>query len=85
MRPATEKRQGTKSREVEHEAVQRALWGLYERGTVKPDFSALFTFIHSFVRPEEPILSSRPWLCGARRARSVKDGAIAPPSGLVLD
>jgi hypothetical protein len=29
-------------------------------GTVKPDFSALFTFIHSFVRPEEPILSSRP-------------------------
>jgi hypothetical protein len=35
-------------------------WGLYERGTVKPDLSALFTFIHSFVRPEEPILSSRP-------------------------
>jgi acetolactate synthase I/II/III large subunit len=34
--------------------------GLYERGTVKPDLSALFTFIHSFVRPEEPILSSRP-------------------------
>jgi hypothetical protein len=33
---------------------------LYERGTVKPDLSALFTFIHSFVRPEEPILSSRP-------------------------
>jgi hypothetical protein len=29
-------------------------------GTVKPDFWALFTFIHSFVRPEEPILSSRP-------------------------
>src|SRR5436190_8821971 len=29
-------------------------------GTVKPDFLALFTFIHSFVRPAEPILSSRP-------------------------
>jgi hypothetical protein len=32
--------------------VPVALWGLYERGTVKPDLSALFTFIHSFVRPE---------------------------------
>jgi hypothetical protein len=40
-------------------------------GTVKP----LFTFTHSFVRPEEPILSSRPDFCRARRARSVKDGA----------
>src|SRR6516164_2355815 len=39
-------------------------------GTVKP----LFTFTHSFVRPEEPILSSRPDFCRARRARSVKDG-----------
>jgi hypothetical protein len=28
--------------------VTRVLWGLYERGTVKPDLSALFTFI-----PEE--------------------------------
>src|SRR5215472_8735281 len=40
-------------------------------GTVKP----LFTFTHSFVRPEEPTLSSRPDFCRARRARSVKDGA----------
>ena len=31
--------------------------------------------IGSFVRPEEPILSSRPDFCRARRARSVKDGA----------
>lgn len=29
--------------------VQFALWGLYEAGTVKPDFLALFSFIHSFV------------------------------------
>jgi len=61
-----------------------AKWGLYERGTVKPDFWLFFTFIHSFVRPGEPILSSRPWV-PAERARSVKDDAIAPPSGLVLD
>jgi hypothetical protein len=40
--------------------VELLIIGLYERGTFKPDLSALFTFIHSFVRPEEPILSSRP-------------------------
>jgi hypothetical protein len=39
--------------------VRQALWGLYERGTVKPNFWVpFFTFIHSFVRPEEPILST---------------------------
>ena len=33
-----------------------------------------------------PILSPRPLRPpGARRARSVKDGAVAPPGGLVLD
>ncbi|MGB7097393.1 MAG: hypothetical protein WBD95_01310, partial [Xanthobacteraceae bacterium] len=29
MRPASEKRQGTKSRWVGHPAVQQALWGLH--------------------------------------------------------
>ena len=37
-----------------------------------------------FVRPEEPFFRSDPGVCGARRARSVKDGAIAPPAGLSL-
>src|SRR5882672_3282882 len=31
-RPASEKRQGTKSREVWHPAVQRVLWGSYVGG-----------------------------------------------------
>jgi hypothetical protein len=52
-------------------AVPRALWGLYERGTVKPDFWLFFTFIHSFVRPEEPILSSRPWVSAERGAQDL--------------
>ena len=65
-------------------AVPRALWGLYERGTVKPDLSALFTFIQ-FVYLENLFYRPDPDLGGAQRARSVKDGAIAPPSGLVLD
>ena len=57
---------------VEHvTAVPRALWGLYERGTVKPDFWLFFTFIHSFVRPEEPILSSRPWVSAERGAQDL--------------
>jgi hypothetical protein len=55
--------------------------GLYERGSVNtPLFSSsIFLFdlgAHLFV----PTLSIR----RARRARSVKDGAIAPPEGLVL-
>jgi len=58
--------------------------GLYERGTVKPDLSALFTFIQ-FVYLENLFYRPDPDLGGAQRARSVKDGAIAPPSGLVLD
>src|SRR5207302_1054520 len=37
------------------------LWGLYERGHCQARFLGPFTFVHSFVRPEEPILSSRPW------------------------
>jgi hypothetical protein len=38
----------------------------------------LFDLKSLFFRPA-------PDLCAARRAKSVKDGAIAPPSGLVLD
>ena len=34
--------------------------GNNDTADAKPDFWA-FTFIHSFVRPEEPILSSRAW------------------------
>ena len=64
--------------------VRCTLWGLYEPGTVKPDFSAsalssilLFDLKSPFFRPD-------PGVCGSRRARSVKDGAIAPPAGLSL-
>jgi hypothetical protein len=56
----------------------RGRYGDYmSAGTVKPDLWALFTFIHSFVRPEEPILSSRPMhLC---RGSGVGDvSAISP-------
>ena len=71
---------------VEHvTAVPRVLWGLYERGTVKPDFSALFTSSILLFDLKSLFFRPDPDLCGARRARSVKDGAIAPPSGLVLD
>src|SRR5204863_1701496 len=41
------------------QTVRRALWGLYERGHCQARFLGPFTFVHSFVRPEEPILSSR--------------------------
>ena len=53
--------------------ARRLLNGDYmSAGTVKPDFSApLFTFIHSFVRPEEPILSSRPWVSAERGAQDL--------------
>src|SRR5215510_199878 len=63
------------------ERLSRAIWPLTSF------FFFLFPCkIHSFVRPEEaPILSPRPLRPpGARRARSVKDGAVAPPGGLVL-
>jgi hypothetical protein len=82
--PASENLQRRKPREGIRLRVLHALWGLYERGTVKLHFCVLLTFIllfdlksHSFV----PTLAS----AGARRARSLKDGAIAPPNGLVLD
>src|SRR6516162_3203611 len=63
---------------------QRALWELYERDRCQEGAIPylLFSFLvtHSFVRPEETHHSFAPTLAsaGARRARSVKDGAIAP-------
>jgi hypothetical protein len=70
--PSSESRQGTNPREMVRGKCRALGYRDYmSAGTVKP----LFTFTHSFVRPEEPILSSRPDFCRARRARSVKDGA----------
>ena len=68
-----------------HAVVLRALWGLYEGGTVKPDFWALSLSCILLFDLKSPFFRPDPGVCGARRARSVKDGAIAPPSGLVLD
>jgi hypothetical protein len=45
-------------------AAQQSLWGLYERGTVKPNFWGLFSFIHSFVRREAPFFRPDPGVCG---------------------
>jgi hypothetical protein len=51
----------------------------WEGSKIKLDSNRLIHDLKSlFFRPD-------PDLCGARRAKSVKDGAIAPPSGLVLD
>ena len=67
------------------EVVQRALWGLYEPGTVKPDFSASFALSTILLFDlKSPFFRPDPGVCGSRRARSVKDGAIAPPAGLSL-
>ena len=58
---------------------------LYERGVVKT-LSALLVYpLDLFVRPQAPIFSSRPDSDQARRARLLKDGALAPPEGLVLE
>ena len=65
--------------------MRRVLWGLYEGGTVKPDFWALSLSCILLFDLKSPFFRPDPGVCGARRARSVKDGAIAPPSGLVLD
>ena len=66
-------------------AVRRTLWGLYEPGTVKPDFSASFALSSILLFDlKSPFFRPDPGVCGARRARSVKDGAIAPPAGLSL-
>src|SRR5580765_6193406 len=54
-------------------------------GTVKPDFWALSLSCILLFDLKSPFFRPDPGVCGARRARSVKDGAIAPPSGLVLD
>src|SRR6516162_9715020 len=81
---ASEKRQGTKSRAGGQRPFQQVLWGLYERDRCQEGAIPylLFSFLvtHSFVRPEETHHSFAPTLAsaGARRARSVKDGAIAP-------
>jgi hypothetical protein len=74
--PSSESRQGTNPREMVRGKCRALGYGDYmSAGTVKPISRVPFTFIHSFVRLGEPILSSRPDLCRARRARSVKDGA----------
>ena len=66
-------------------AVRCTLWGLYEPGTVKPDFSASFALSSILLFDlKSPFFRPDPGVCGARRARSVKDGAIAPPAGLSL-
>jgi hypothetical protein len=60
-------------------------------GTVKPDFcqdrflGAIFTSSILLFDLKSPFFRPDPGVRGARRARSVKDGATAPPSGLVLD
>ena len=54
-------------------------------GTVKPDFWALSLSCILLFDLKSPFFRPDPGVCGARRARSVKDGAIAPPNGLVLD
>ena len=54
-------------------------------GTVKHDFWALSISCILLFDLKSPFFRPDPGVCGARRARSVKDGAIAPPSGLVLD
>jgi hypothetical protein len=85
MRPASEKRQGTKSREVGQRWCSER-YGDYMSAALSSPISRpfslssilLFDLKSLFFRPD-------PDLCGARRAKSVKDGAIAPPSGLVLD
>jgi hypothetical protein len=58
---------------------------LYEPGTVKPDFSASFALSSILLFDlKSPFFRPDPGVCGSRRARSVKDGAIAPPAGLSL-
>src|SRR6266567_7389886 len=54
MQAASEKRQCTKSRWVGHPAVQRSLWGLYERGHCQARFYAFFcsTAPQAFFRPD---------------------------------
>ena len=54
-------------------------------GTVKPDFWALSLSCILLFDLKSPFFRPDPGVCGARRARSVKDGAIASPNGLVLD
>src|SRR5258708_5541376 len=62
------------------------LWGLYERGHCQAELMGRFYHASILLFDlKSPFFRSDPGVCGARRARSVKDGAIAPPSGLVLD
>ena len=85
-RPAIEKRQGTKSRWGMCDGAASTMGINYMSAALSSPISRpsslssilLFDLKSLFFRPD-------PDLCGARRARSVKDGAIAPPSGLVPD
>ena len=83
--PASENLQGGKPREgIRGRFVTR--YGDYmSGGTVKHDFWALSISCILLFDLKSPFFRPDPGVCGARRARSVKDGAIAPPSGLVLD
>src|SRR6516225_9084708 len=63
------------------ERLSRAIWFSFFSFS-----SFLVRSILLFDLKKAPILSPRPLRPpGARRARSVKDGAVAPPGGLVLD
>ena len=65
-------------------AERRALLGLYERGHCQVRFLGPFSLSSILLFDlKSPFFRPDPGVC-ARRARSVKDGAIAPPAGLSL-
>src|SRR6266568_1719776 len=73
MRPATEKRQGTKSREVGQRRCSGCYGDYMSGGTVKPDFTL------SFVRPRRRLSSAPTVDFGRRRAQKLSRSAVAPP------
>ena len=63
------------------EAPRPWLWGLYERGTVKPDFCGAFflAFALSFVRLRRRLSFAPTVDFGRRRAQKLSRSAVAPP------
>ena len=66
-------------------AVRCTLWGLYEPGTVKPDFSASFALSSILLFDlKSPFFRPDPGVCGARR--EIRQGRCnSAASRLVLD